>query len=177
MRSRADTPSCPATGTSSPTVLDRTSAPAPVWRSSSEAGDIAPVALLGGFNAWRDAGLPLLPLADTAGGGRHDRDRLDATRPPETRPGRPGHVVEPGMTLSSTNKKIAKIKTLGFHFGLDPCIMTLVRAQVFAPSNASHGSSAVEKPANPMKAFFDKWFLPFLFVAIGSAMVWALIRR
>jgi len=28
-----------------------------------------------------------------------------------------------------------------------------------------------------MKAFFDKWFLPFLFVAIGSVMVWALIRR
>jgi len=28
-----------------------------------------------------------------------------------------------------------------------------------------------------MKAFLDKWFLPFLFVAIGSAMVWALIRR
>jgi hypothetical protein len=45
------------------------------------------------------------------------------------------------------------------------------------PHNTSHGDSAVEKPATPMKPFLDKWFLPFLFVAIGSAMVWALIRR
>jgi hypothetical protein len=46
-----------------------------------------------------------------------------------------------------------------------------------AARNTSHGGPAVEKPATPMKAFFDKWFLPFLFVAIGSVMVWAVIRR
>jgi len=28
-----------------------------------------------------------------------------------------------------------------------------------------------------MKQFLDKWFLPFLFVAIGGVMLWALIRR
>ncbi|MGP0070110.1 MAG: hypothetical protein ACLQGP_41745 [Isosphaeraceae bacterium] len=39
-------------------------------------------ALRGGFNAWRDAGLPLVPLNNPAGDSRHHRDRPDpAIRP------------------------------------------------------------------------------------------------
>jgi hypothetical protein len=34
-----------------------------------------------------------------------------------------------------------------------------------------------KKPPWTFQRFFDKWFLPFLFVAIGSLMVWALWRR
>jgi len=36
---------------------------------------------------------------------------------------------------------------------------------------------AAKKPPWTFQAFFDKWFLPFLFVAIGSLMVWAIWRR
>jgi hypothetical protein len=45
-------------------------------------------ALLGGFNAWRDAGLPL----DGPAGGGH-RDRIDATGHGEARPGSVAHPV------------------------------------------------------------------------------------
>ncbi len=52
-------------------------------------------AMLGGFNAWRDAGLPLLPLQVPAGGGRPDRDRPDAPDHREPRSGRHDPVADP----------------------------------------------------------------------------------
>jgi hypothetical protein len=36
---------------------------------------------------------------------------------------------------------------------------------------------AAKKPPMTLQRFFDKWFLPVVFVAIGSLIVWAIWRH
>jgi hypothetical protein len=44
-------------------------------------------------------------------------------------------------------------------------------------SNPLKKSAPAKKLPRTFQQLFDKWFLPFLFVAIGSVMVWAIWRR
>jgi len=44
-------------------------------------------------------------------------------------------------------------------------------------SNPTKKVVAVKMAPRTLQQFFDKWFLPVLFVAIGSLMVWALWRH
>jgi hypothetical protein len=41
----------------------------------------------------------------------------------------------------------------------------------------SKSVAPVKKQARTLQGLFDKWFLPVLFVGIGSLIVWALWRR
>jgi hypothetical protein len=44
------------------------------------------------------------------------------------------------------------------------------------PSPYISSGAAAEAAGPPMKKFVEKWFLPVVFVLIGSAMVWAIWR-
>ncbi len=44
------------------------------------------------------------------------------------------------------------------------------------PTSNSSGGTAAEQPSPIMQKFLDKWFLPFLFVVVGSIIVWTLWR-
>jgi hypothetical protein len=41
----------------------------------------------------------------------------------------------------------------------------------------SKAVAPVKKQPRTLQGFLDKWFLPVLFVGIGSVIVWALWRR
>jgi hypothetical protein len=45
------------------------------------------------------------------------------------------------------------------------------------PGPHTSGGTPADWQAPPMQKFVDKWFLPFLFVAIGSLIAWSLWRR
>jgi hypothetical protein len=43
--------------------------------------------------------------------------------------------------------------------------------------NSPKATAPVKKAPRTLQQVFDKWFLPIVFVAIGSLMAWALWRR
>lgn len=53
--------------------------------------------------------------------------------------------------------------------------LVITECALIALRNSSSGNAA-EKADPPMRKTFDKWFLPVVFVMIGSAMVWAIWR-
>jgi len=44
-------------------------------------------------------------------------------------------------------------------------------------SNPPKKVVAVKMAPRTLQQFFDKWFLPVVFVAIGSLIVWAIVRH
>jgi len=44
-------------------------------------------------------------------------------------------------------------------------------------TNSMKNVVAVKMATRTLQQFFDKWFLPVVFVAIGSLIVWALWRH
>jgi hypothetical protein len=52
----------------------------------------------------------------------------------------------------------------------------MLKVVMFCSESHVSGGTAAKAASCPMQKFFDKWFLPVVFVLIGGAMVWAIWR-